>query len=94
MVLLEKVQELPQYHRINFRVKVMHIEDVIELRRGEKVRIVIKSQMPIGKSNLVGALKEGCSFEISDLMVKDYCGSKRLSTAKNAVPRKLMTLGI
>ena len=71
----------------------MHIEDIIELRRGEKAWIVIKLQMPIGQSNLVGALKEGCSFETSDLMVKEYCGSKRLSTAKKCSTKEIDDIG-
>ena len=41
VVLLEKVQELPQYQRINVRVKVMHMEDVTESRSGEKLQEVI-----------------------------------------------------
>jgi len=30
---------------------------------------------------------KGYSFEISELMVKDYCGSKRLSKAKEKVQK-------
>ena len=60
MVLLEKVQELPQYQRINVRVKVMHMEDVTESRSGEKVQEVIIAD----------------ATEINGLMVKDYCGYK------------------
>ena len=87
MVLLEKVQELSQYQRINVRVKVMHMEDVTELRSGEKVQEVIIADAT-GQVKLavwgehLGAVKEGCSFEIHGLMVKDYCGYKSLSTAK------------
>ena len=87
VVLLDKVQELPQYQRVNVRVKVMHMEDVTELRSGGKVQegIIADATGQIKLSlweEHVEALKEGCSFEISGLMVKEYYGSKRLSTAK------------
>ena len=75
VVLLEKVQELPQYQRINVRVKVMHMEDVTESRSGEKVQEVIIADAT-GQVKLavwgehLGAVKEGSSFEINGLMVR------------------------
>ena len=67
MVLLEKVQELPQYERINVRVKVMHMKDVTELCSSEKVQEVViadaTGQVKLGVvGEHLGTVKEGCSI--------------------------------
>ena len=68
MVLLE---ELPEYQRINVRVKVMHMEDVTELHSGERGRKSLY-QMPLGNSNLLFGGTPWSSMWLQ----------KRLSTAK------------
>jgi len=84
---LEKVLELPQYQRVAIKAKIMHVDSIFELRSGEKVQEVILADAT-GHAKLtiwgehLGKVKEGCSFEMKGLMVRDYHGCRCLSTSK------------
>ena len=87
LVSLEKVKELSEYECIAVRAKVMHANEIIELRSGSKVQevtiAVITGHVTLNawKEHL-GKIEEGCCFEMKDLMVREFCGCKSLSTAK------------
>ena len=87
LVSLEKVKELPEYERIAVRAKVMHANEIIELRSGGKVQEVTIADttghvtLNVWEEHL-GKIEEGCCFEMKGLMVRDFRGCKSLSTAK------------
>ena len=87
VVSLAKVNELPEYQRIAVQAKVMHANEIMELRNGSKVQEVTIADAT-GHATLnvweehLGKIKEGCCFEMKGLMVRDFRGCKCLSTSK------------
>ena len=80
---LKKVKELPEYQRVAVQAKVMHANEIIELRSGGKVQevTIADATLNVWEEHL-GKLKEGCCYKMKGLMVRDYRGCKCLTTSK------------
>ena len=83
------MKELPEYQCIAVQAKVMHANEITELRSGGKVQEVTNADAT-GHTTLniweehLGKIKEGCCFEMKGLMVRDFRGCKYLTTSKTA----------
>lgn len=81
------MENLAQYQQVHIQAKVMHVGEAFELRNGGQVQEGVIADtsghviLNIWEGN-IGKIKEGCSYEMKGLMVKEYRGNKSLSMPK------------
>ena len=87
LIKLEEVQCLVPFQRVSCEVKVVDVDSVMEVSGGKKKQDVLVgdstgvARVTVWESE-IGKLKEGESYKLTGMMVREFKGKKFLSTSK------------
>lgn len=88
LIKLEEVQCLVPFQRVSCEVKVVDVDSVMEVSGGKKKQDVLVgdstgvARVTVWESE-IGKLKEGESYKLTGMMVREFKGKKFLSTSKD-----------
>lgn len=84
---LEETMQMQQFERVTVSVKVIRVEEAMEIPGGlrkQDVMVGDKSgtvRFTVWESE-IGQVQTGCSYKLTGVMVREYRGNKFLSTSK------------
>ena len=87
MIKLSEIHDLAEYSRIAVEVKIIHIDDPVEIPTGKKKQdIIIADKSQSARLTLWevdrGKLSESKSYHLSGLFIREFQGKCYLTTAK------------
>ena len=87
LIQLSEIHDLAEYSRIAVEVKIIHIDDPVEIPTGKKKQdIIIADKTQSARLTLweedIGKLSESKSSHLSGLLIREFQGKRYLTTAK------------